>query len=988
MIQPHVLQRHALHGMHQILPSAGRGVVVMPCGSGKTLLGRWFAEQTAARLTVVFVPSLALVPQTVLAYREGAIWRHETLIVCSDPTSGRAVGVGDLDLPPWARTEVTASTSERVIRGFLTGAGPRLIVSTYHSAPRVAAALSAAATTADLVVCDETHRLTGRPRAEFRAVLNDNALPARQRLFLTATPVEAAAWGADADVDGVAAPLTLDDESLFGPTLYRAGFAEAVAAGLLVDYDVDVLAVPDEQPDDRAGQPVGDTAAIAAVLAAARDGATRILSFHSRIRHATGLVAALDGRVLPDGRVIRAEHVEAKHPAWRRGAALDRLANPEPGEVRVLASARTLSEGINVPAVDTVVFAEPRTSAVDIVQAVGRAMRLAPGKQRGRVVLAVTTGEDLDPDTELGSTRWRHVWTVLRALADMDERFAATLRSRLSPGGPGGARRSPNGPGLRFDVPAELDLDQWLLRTLDRTGGAWWHRHDLLADWAREHGHARPPASATREKVDLARWVQAQRTAHSAGQLAPDRVEALQALPGWARDAWEVGWWTAAAAWAQHAPRLAQVPPAERVAALTEVQGWVGRRAGRGYSHLADFVLDTCARHRRGQLPPHLAAAAGRLPGWRWRWTDDDDAAMVDALALYAADQDDLNPVHTHRAPDGRPLGAWLTAVRRRRYTGRLHPSLELELLLLEQAGMRLHWDTAATGWRLGYLALRQFADREGTARVPYQHVEALPDYQLDLSRWCTVQRQDHRRGVLPEDRRMALEQISGWRWEVSPYRGADADGVIAFADPTLHGQRLGYAKGCRCDPCTTAHTAAFADRRRSQGAGSCDLVDAEPARRHLMAVQATGVSADAMARVSGLNSKTLDAVLAGQRARVRPETAAALLAVTSQAAAAVDRSAFGPHGELVDARPTWKLIDWMVLRGWPRAWISREIGQSGRALQLKRDRISVTNADKVAELDRRLGRTRRPPPRRSNRIGGEPLPTLDELLAAEQEAS
>ncbi|WP_298795718.1 DEAD/DEAH box helicase family protein [uncultured Pseudonocardia sp.] len=201
---PHRLQRHALHHLHA--HPGDRGVVVMPCGSGKTLLGRWLAEQTSAALTVVFVPSLALVGQTVLAYRAGATWPHHTMIVYSDPTSGRAVAVDDLDLPAWARDAVTASTSRPAISTFLGGAHPRsagrggrarLIVSAYHSEPRVAAALVHAGTVADLVICDEAHRLTGRPRREFRAVLDPDTLPARRRVFLTATPVEAAAWGVE-----------------------------------------------------------------------------------------------------------------------------------------------------------------------------------------------------------------------------------------------------------------------------------------------------------------------------------------------------------------------------------------------------------------------------------------------------------------------------------------------------------------------------------------------------------------------------------------------------------------------------------------------------------------------------------------------------------------------------------------------------------------------------------------------------------------------
>ncbi|MGH3978482.1 MAG: DEAD/DEAH box helicase family protein, partial [Pseudonocardiaceae bacterium] len=315
-LRPHPLQARALARLGEELAGGGRGVVVMPCGAGKTLLGRWFAEQVAARLVVVCVPTLALVGQTLLAYRCQPSWRHAAMVACSDPTSGRAVAPADLDLPEGARDAVVASTSTRRIREFLTGPAPgaRLIVSTYHSAPRVAAALRAAGRAADVLVCDEAHRLTGRPRDEFRAVLDDGALPAHRRVFLTATAVEAAAWQADAGDEGeeATAPLSLDDEDTFGPPVYRAGFADAVAAGLLVDYDVEVLATRQGEGGGRQ-----DAGGVEAVLAAAADGSARILTFHSRVGHAAGLARALDGTVLGDGRVVRGEHVESGHRAQR-----------------------------------------------------------------------------------------------------------------------------------------------------------------------------------------------------------------------------------------------------------------------------------------------------------------------------------------------------------------------------------------------------------------------------------------------------------------------------------------------------------------------------------------------------------------------------------------------------------------------------------------------------------------------------------------------
>lgn len=104
-----------------------------------------------------------------------------------------------------------------------------------------------------------------------------------------------------------------------------------------------------------------------------------------------------------------------------------------------MASARVLSEGIDVPAVDTVVFADPRTSSVDIVQATGRAMRTAPEKARGRIVLTVDLGDDapgLDDDSRFAASRWRHVWQVLRALASMDPRFKREMQRKSKEASP------------------------------------------------------------------------------------------------------------------------------------------------------------------------------------------------------------------------------------------------------------------------------------------------------------------------------------------------------------------------------------------------------------------------------------------------------------------------------------------------------------------------------------------------------------------------
>lgn len=972
-LTPDRLQRRALAALTSHVGDGGRAVLVMPCGSGKTLVGRWLAERVDAELAVVCVPTLALLPQTLTAWRtHGLGWAHRSMIVGSDPVSGRVVHAGDMDLPAWARNAVRASTSVSVITGFLRepGTGPRLIVSTYHSAPRVAAALRKAGRTADLLVCDEAHRLAGRPRKEFRTVLDEKRFPARRRVAMTATPVEAAAW--EDDFDAITGPgiLSLDDIATFGPVAHRASFGDAVDAGRLVDYDVHVLGTTGDgsAPDSR------NVNAGTAVLSAARDGAARILTFHTRVSHAAALAAHLDGKVLPGGKRVRALHLESAHNARERQAALDRLAAPGDNEVVVVASARVLSEGVDVPAVDTVVFADPRMSAVDIVQAAGRAMRTSPGKTRGRIVLTAGLGDGpdgLDDDSRLAASRWRHVWLVLRALARMDPRFRREMQRRSQAPAPRPGLRS--GPSLTLTLPAGWDTRQWMLRALDHTGAAWWERFRDLERFAAQHGHARPGRNTD---PSLATWVTRQRAMRRDGLLDDDQIRALEALPGWVWSGRDATWWAAWESWHRWAAAR-EVPAAARdrwaALAATPATGAQSR-----YRSLAEFAVDTCMRRRRGELPANLEAAARQLPGWRWDILPADDAAMVDALAEYAAWKKTMNVPHGYVHDGGLRLGAWLTSVRRRRYTGRISVALEaaLDMLSARLAGQgieKLSWDTSGTAWRLGYLALRQFTAREGTCRIPYQHVESLPDIDISLSRWCVVQRQQYRLGNLSEIRITALEQVPGWQWEIEL-----RPGYRPVLDDADHGTRKGYAKGCRCDGCTDANSSY--EHARVNGPGT-DLVDARKARAKIWILRGQGASQKAIARAANLNVKTIADLENEVLARIRPETQEDIDALTIGRVRQCEKP--GRWGGTEPAAPVLELVGELTGLGWPKAWIAREIGQR-RALQLgKGGTVSTGNARKIRDLRERVGSMPAPPRRR-----GQELPPLDEIIAGLRAAS
>lgn len=532
--RPH--QSAALADLEQGLARHDRVQLVMACGTGKTLVGRWYAERSATRLSLVVVPSLGLIGQTLAEWRSARGWDFEPLIVCSDPSTALGAaeradtGGADTPVPFWATHRARVTTNPVVAARFLRRRHrdrPGVVFSTYHSAPVVAEAAAAAGVCFDLLIADEAHRLTGCPRSEFRAVLDDARIPARRRLFMTATPVHTTRTQPADGFDDWSDAVSMADEQVFGPLVHRLAFSTAIGAGLLADYEVVVF-------DPAAGGAQGPTAA---VHVAAAQGLTRVLSFHGRVRKARAFAAAIDQVRLPDGRTVRAVAVAGSDPAVRREAALDRLARTAPSELMVVANARCLAEGVNVPAVDGVLFADPRTSEVDVIQAVGRALRPAPGKTRGVIMVPVVDSTGFDDDTVLSTSVFAPVWRVLRALRTLDDRLATDLdHTARQPSRRGHRTGTGPIPRVRFLLPDSVDLQMLQARLVDATGLGWERFFAALTAHTQDHGCADPHGPG------LGQWCDRQRQAHRRGMLSSDRVRRLSELPGWVWDREQARW--------------------------------------------------------------------------------------------------------------------------------------------------------------------------------------------------------------------------------------------------------------------------------------------------------------------------------------------------------------------------------------------------------------------------------------------------------------
>ncbi|RAV32661.1 DEAD/DEAH box helicase [Corynebacterium heidelbergense] len=457
-----------------------RGKLIMACGTGKTFTALRLAEQVAElngnRARVLFlVPSISLLSQTLKEWTAQARLDLKSYAVCSDTkVSKKAEDIASYDLEVPVSTN-GADVAERFSHG-KRAAGLQVVFSTYQSLPAVHEAQAAGLDDFDLVICDEAHRTTGvtlagEDASNFVRIHDADYIRAARRLYMTATPrlFDDATKGKAAEHSAELA--SMDDEAVYGPEFHRLGFGEAVEKGLLTDYKVLVMTVDEEVAAEalsRGPQEVNLSLASAMIGAwnglAKRSGKEqgtkhgfdidaapmkRTVAFAKDIKTSQQIVESYPTLVATHQQLLRekaamsevslhnvdleiaARHVDGAMNAMERNSRLSWLEADVPeNQTRVLSNARCLSEGVDVPALDAVVFFNPRNSMVDVVQSVGRVMRKSEGKDYGYIILPVAVPPGKSPSEVLSDNRrFKVVWQILNALRAHDDRFNAKVNS-------------------------------------------------------------------------------------------------------------------------------------------------------------------------------------------------------------------------------------------------------------------------------------------------------------------------------------------------------------------------------------------------------------------------------------------------------------------------------------------------------------------------------------------------------------------------------
>jgi superfamily II DNA or RNA helicase len=762
--RPH--QTEAIVNVVEEFKKADRGQLIMACGTGKTFTTLWIKEKMKSKNTLVLLPSLNLLAQTVREWSFASKSQLDVLCVCSDKSVGRKKDDDEVmqsvsDVPFPVHSDITE------IRKFMKGSGDKVIFSTYQSSELVADAQKGRVPPLDLVIADEAHRcaISGKPDSPFATVLDGKKIKASKRLFATATPrtytssVKKAAEERGVEVVG------MDDEVAFGKPFHTLTFGEAINNDppLLTDYQVVIVGVDNkmvskwiegrELVTTDTGDAITDAESLAAqigLLKAMKDyNLKRVISFHSRVKRAEDFsndihdaVRIIKKHHRPKG-TLKADFVSGKMSTSDRGDKLNSLKSVGPNEIGLLSNARCLSEGVDVPSLDGVAFIDPKNSQVDIIQAVGRAIRLSDEKNIGTIVLPVFIEDGESPEERIEASNFKPVWWVLDALKSHDDVLVDELDSIRTEMGKHGRSIGKKATLSKIEINLPVSVGSAFAGALktclvEQTTAPWNFWIGLLKSYEAEKGDVLIKTShVTTEGYLLGSWAQNQR--HRRETMSKERVYQLEALNGWVWDKqsfkWEDGF--------------------KHLKDYVEEFGNALPKAT--YKSPDRFRLGSWVDVQRGnkeELPDDRKQRLECLGCWIWDVASFQWDESFKYLQHYVSEHGNAVVKISYKTSDNFKLGNWVRHQRDHKHSRTPEQRQKLEAM------EGWVWDPHGERWENRFSHLLEYVTRNGTARVP-QTFATINNFKLGA--W--VANQKHRRDTIPKERKDRLEALKGWVW-------------------------------------------------------------------------------------------------------------------------------------------------------------------------------------------------------------------------------
>jgi len=809
---PHTPRPHqvaALDHTQRVLEASDQTTIHMACATGKTLVS-WMlmdARVQHGEVGVIFVPALSLVRDIIAAFMRQSTddLKYEVLAVCSDTSvtssdDEDAPEDMDVDLSTLGTSDVTSDPD--VIATWLSkpSTNRRLLVATYQSSERVKEAAATSKTAFSLLIGDEAHRLVGESGIFGESIWG---LTAHKRVFMTATPQ---VTGTLNKHTGEVKTAGMYDASRFGDqnAWFTYTTSQGVEEGILAPYHVSIYVIHEDDVDEETGviatainraedaithggisRRHRSTNARMAVIASqcvksmrdTRNGRGISLVFFSKIAESKAFLAFMNDRY-PD---VPSAHVDGTINTRERSKTIRRIK----ATGGVLTNARVLNEGVDIQALGTVIFGTPKSSKVDIVQGVGRALRRDPENpdKVSEIIIPVilpSGADDSDLDALIGNTAFAALWSTVKALADNDNTILNSLIVMKNPSlagtsdGAGGRYPSLADANSAYSNVVTLNVaghrlnevlaagdgellsrfaDSISTRMLRNMGGDWMTRYAEVRGYMTEHGRA--PSGTDRDPVvkRLGYWCDRQCAAKRNGNLSSERFERLNAIPGWR---W---WWekdhdavweencSATEVYAQEYGRMPSVTDSD--SAVKRLGQWCGRQ------RLAK---------RNGNLSSERFERIDAIPGW-W-WEKDHDAVWEENCSANEAYVQEYGrmPNSHDRDPAVKRLGQWCGGQCAAKRNGNL-------------SSERFERLDAIPGWSWGRSVSRIRGNQTPWEEICLAVEVYVGDYDLApnqtdsdpvvkrLGRWCRDQCAAKRNGNLSSERFERLDAIPGWSW-------------------------------------------------------------------------------------------------------------------------------------------------------------------------------------------------------------------------------
>lgn len=744
-------QNEAVSGAINELAIADRCKILMACGTGKTRVGPALAIARGARWTVLYLPSLALIRQTLSEWIASVPQKTHVsyLCVCSDRTVAPDEATPTKDEIE-AEFGVIVTTDSAAVHQFLCQPprGMGVIFSTYQSSDVVSKGIPNDFVF-DLGLFDEAHRTAGQKEGMFNAPLFDSHTPINKRVFMTATPkhynYRKRNKNGEARVD-----FSMDDEAVYGRVAYSLPIRRAIEREIIVGYKVIVSVIDDKLIERKSIQAAANAEgdhddmeqvahAIAIRSAMQKFGARKVVTFHNTVSEAA---------VFAGSQAVQMElgcHTFHVNGAQNTSTRSEKLSEFAAAPSSLISNARCLIEGVDVPEIDMVAFLHPKKSRIDIIQAIGRALRRPRGsnKTTGYILLPlyVSTIENGQLEEALSRYGYDTVWQVIEALREQDE---VVNQQIFEATGAKATGKPVNLDHIEVMGPAvHMDLLRASISTMcvEALGESWDEMYWILEKVWKETGNANVGVDCVINGRQIGAWSVNQRTRYITGKLQNERVERLERI-GFAWSLIDEKW-------------------EENYALLTHI----ARKSGN--SNIGkDLIVDGKAigqwaiRQRRnysaGQIKSDCVA---RLESIGFVW-DPLDAQWEENFALLSRIARETGNAHVpnNLAVDGKKIGAWLHNQRKNYQDGKIS---QARIAKLESIGFA--WSLFDEKWVENFELLSRIARETGSANI---RKDLIVDGQA-IGQWAGNQRNEYNeyRGRKMDSDRIAKLESIGFVW-------------------------------------------------------------------------------------------------------------------------------------------------------------------------------------------------------------------------------